>query len=1491
MFRNKEKLLLLMFLALFFCISGVGAASAADVPVANFTSNVTNGAAPLSVQFNDTSTGNSTSWYWDFGDNQNSTLQNPTHTYTNAGTYNVSETVTGAGGSNTDTQNNYIAVIPTNYVTYLGGNQTDQGHSIAVDSMGNIYVTGSTTSANFPTTSNAFQKTYSGGQDVFLSEFNSSGNLIYSTYLGGNNTDYGMSVVVGNNGIIYVAGWTNSTDFPTTNGAYQTTNNGLQNAFLSEFNSTGNLIYSTYLGGTSSTYVGNIAVDNEGTVYITGNTESPDFPTTSNAYQTTYSGVTDAYLSEFNSSGNLIYSTYLGGNSKFGADTYGYGVAVDNNGNVFITGTTFSPTFPTTIGAYQTVWENGSNMAFLSEFNSSGNLVYSTYLGGDTSDYSNSVAVDGQGNVYLTGFTVSPDFPTTSNAYQKTMIGAVNNAFLTEFNSNESLIYSTYLGGTGSDWGYGLSVDSAGNIYLSGLTSSTNFPTTSGAYQTIFGNGTYDSYVTKFNSNKTLIYSTYLGGSALNYGEYDAIDDNGNVYITGYTSSNDFPTTTGAYQTNNNGTENAFIAKLNTPTILAANFTANTTNGTAPLNTQFTDNSTNSTSWLWNFGDGTTSTIQNPTHTYTEPGTYTVTEAVTGPDGNNTTTGMNIHVAPLAVFATSTTNGTAPLNVYFFDQSTGDVRYYWDFRDGATSINKYPTHTYTTPGTYTVTETVTGPGGNSNTTTKTITVNHQVTIASFIANVTNGNTPLNVQFTDTSSDNPTSWLWNFGDGTTSTLQNPTHTYTTSGTYTVTETASGAGGNNTIIENNYITVKKPPTLNGNLYVTDAGNNAVYEIHPNGTMVQLGNGYAFNTPYGIAVDSQGNVYVADLGNNAVDEIYINGTVVQLGNGYAFNSPVGIAVDSQGNVYVGDVGNSLVEEILTNGTVIQIGSGWIAPCGVAVDAQGNVVVGDYGTAVYEVYTNGTIKTMGTTSGFGQDGVAIDSQGNIYMSDNNNGGIWEFGANGSVTEIGESNEPALMALDPNGNLYITDQGDNLIQEILPNGTVQYLGSEYDFGMIAGVAYQELPPVANFTENNNNGVGPLNVQFTDQSIGDITSWLWNFGDGGNSTQQNPTYTYNTPGTYNVTLTVTNSAGNNTTTSKINVNYPTPVAGFTVNQPSGTAPESVQFTDNSNGNITGYNWNFGDGSQNSTEQNPTHTYTIGGTYNVTETVTGPGGSNITILTVNVTPDTSIPVVNATLASGIFNSNQTVNLTATDNDPNLKIYYTLNGTAPTTSSTLYTEPLTISKLGTTTLEFIAMDTAGNISNTVTRTYTIDTTIPTANANIKGGLYNTNKVVTLTMSEPGNIYYTLNGTTPTSKSTLYTKPITISSTSTLKYLEIDLASNKSSINVQNYVIDKVAPTIVKTNPKYNAIDVPLTTPLTITFSENILKGINYNDIYVKNVNTGKLVQITKILSKNTLTIKMTKSRLHNNKYIIYIPKDAFKDLAGNLTAAYTIKFKTG
>ena len=271
-------------------------------------------------------------------------------------------------------------------------------------------------------------------------------------------------------------------------------------------------------------------------------------------------------------------------------------------------------------------------------------------------------------------------------------------------------------------------------------------------------------------------------------------------------------------------------------------------------------------------------------------------------------------------------------------------------------------------------------------------------------------------------------------------------------------------------------------------------------------------------------------------------------------------------------------------------------------------------------------------------------------------------------------------------------------------------------------------------------------------------------------------------GNYSINAT----ANNQTVSTTIDFYYPTPVANFIVNVPTGTAPSTVQFTDNSTNIVNGYNWNFGDGSSNNTEQNPSHTYLLGGIYTVTETITGPGGSNSTTSIVNITPDTTIPVANANLASGLFNSNQTVILSATDNDPNLEIYYTLNGTNPTTNSTLYTGPLTISNEGTTTLEFIAVDTAGNISNTVTRTYTIDTIPPTANDNLTSGQYNTSQNISLSRSEVGTIYYTIDGSTPTNKSNIYTDPIPITTNTTLKYLAIDLAGNQSPIYTENYNI---------------------------------------------------------------------------------------------------------
>jgi hypothetical protein len=321
------------------------------------------------------------------------------------------------------------------------------------------------------------------------------------------------------------------------------------------------LSYSTFLGGSGLDADTGIAVDGSGNAYVTGYTYSSDFPTMAGAFQTTLGGGEDAFVTKLNATGNaLVYSTFLGGSS----DDVGAGIAVDGSGNAYVTGETFSSNFPTTPNAFQTIG-GGLEDAFVAKLNASGTaLVYSTYLGGSGKNSANRLAVDGGGNAYVTGFTTSTNFPTTANAFQTTFGGGLEDAFVTKLNaSGTALVYSTYLGGSGADLGAGIAVDGGGNAYVTGLTNSTDFPTTAGAFQTSFG-GTYDAFVTKLNASGTaLVYSTYLGGSGQTVGLRIAVDGSGNAYVTGWTIDTNFPTTAGAFQATLGGGEDAFVTKLN----------------------------------------------------------------------------------------------------------------------------------------------------------------------------------------------------------------------------------------------------------------------------------------------------------------------------------------------------------------------------------------------------------------------------------------------------------------------------------------------------------------------------------------------------------------------------------------------------------------------------------------------------------------------------------------------------------------------------------------------------------------------------------------------------------------------------------------------------------------------------------------------------------------------------------------------------------------
>jgi hypothetical protein len=482
------------------------------------------------------------------------------------------------------------------YSTYLGGSGADQGSSIAVDNSGNAYVTGFTQSASFPTPPLVppgpapFDVTLGGATDVFVTKLNSTGSaLVYSTYLGGSTDDQGLGIAVDGSGNAYVTGTTNSSNFPMVN-AVQPKKSGTasaSDAFVTKLNSTGSaLLYSTYLGGSQDESGNGIVVDGTGIAYVVGQTKSTNFPI-KNALRGKNGGVTDVFIGKLNPSlvgaASLLFATYLGGS---GDDT-GTGIDVDDLGNVYITGETVSSNFPTTTGAFDTSF-NGLVDAFVAKLNPAGSaLLYSTYLGGSGTDRGRGIAVEtltsgcAAGCAYVTGSTDSAGLATIG-AYDITNIG--QDAFVAKLKLTgtgaSDRVYFTYLGGGGSDIGNGIVVDSSGSIYVTGSTDSagmTPFPT-SNAVQPFSGGGT-DAFITKLDvTGSSLVYSTYLGGSAADQGFGIALDASLNVYVTGSTTSPNFPTA--SFQGALGGGTDAFVTKLspNTPPVLSGVPTAATIN-------------------------------------------------------------------------------------------------------------------------------------------------------------------------------------------------------------------------------------------------------------------------------------------------------------------------------------------------------------------------------------------------------------------------------------------------------------------------------------------------------------------------------------------------------------------------------------------------------------------------------------------------------------------------------------------------------------------------------------------------------------------------------------------------------------------------------------------------------------------------------------------------------------------------------------------------
>jgi len=498
------------------------------------------------------------------------------------------------------------------YSTYLGGSgiescstitglpQTPGCPAIAVDSAGSVYVAGATTSTNFPVTAGVYQGAPAAGfkANVFVTKFNTTGSsLVYSTYLGGNGLDYTAGVAVDSAGDAYVAGTTTSSNFPTNglNAPFQSAPlSAGKHVFVSVLNSAGSgLMYSTYLSGNGTDIASGVALDPSANIYVTGTTTSSEqetgFPSTVGAFQIAPNATNQIFLAKLDAAtpgpGSVVYSTYFGGSSPSNGSVVGGGVAVDTNSNAYITGGTNFTNLPV-LNAYQGTLLGGYDV-FVAKFNptavSGSQLVYSTYLGGAGDDFGYGIAVDSSFYAYVTGATNSTDdFGITqtsgSTAFQGTYGGGESDAFVAKLGvactgtscttTTVPLTYFTYLGGAGTDVGTAIAVDTIGGARVTGWTNSTNFPVfNSRLAQTNYGGGNSDAFVARVDTTATTPTapghnSAYFGGNGTDIGTSIATDSEGADYLAGETSSTAGFPLLNAFQPALNGPSDAFVSKL-----------------------------------------------------------------------------------------------------------------------------------------------------------------------------------------------------------------------------------------------------------------------------------------------------------------------------------------------------------------------------------------------------------------------------------------------------------------------------------------------------------------------------------------------------------------------------------------------------------------------------------------------------------------------------------------------------------------------------------------------------------------------------------------------------------------------------------------------------------------------------------------------------------------------------------------------------------------
>ncbi len=1524
-----------------------------------------------------------------------------------------------------------LIIDPLLASTYLGGSNSEQTPFIGTDSSGNIFVAGVTTSADFPFTSGAYDASYNGGDDIFISKFNSDlTQLLSSTFIGGAYEDWISSFVIDPSGNVFIA--KDTIIAGTRNSSVLKLNNDLS-AILGSAN-------------IGDCYIYDMALDSSGNVFAVGNANSADLIATPGSYDESYNGGSDVYVLKLNNNLEIIASTFLGGTNADIPEE----IAVDSLGRVLIAGTTNSTNFPVTAGAYDTSYNSGDNYdIFLSKLdNNLSGLLASTFIGtapGNMALTLNTLA----GNVFLAGYTTSNTFPVTSGAYDASYNGGIADIFISKFNSDlTQILASTYLGGSDYDCSYDLKIDSSGNIFVLGSTSSTNFPTTPGAYDKSF-NGDGDQYsrsipgdvvVSKLNSNLSqLLASTYLGGNNGDIAYSMAIGPFGNIFITGLTASTNFPTSLGSYDTSYNGMGDIFISKFTDD--LKGTADINVTISADDKNPKYKqtvlfvvtakNNGPDDASELtieYVVPPGISNVIITPSEgTSYSNGVWTIGNLSSGasaflkitgiinvsntsiisnaaktelnefdPDLGNDESGLTLNIPKAANIAVTTTVNNAtpkysqniiytvkvvnngpddatglqitdllPAGIQYVSDTSGGFYNYltgiWNIGDLASGESKFLniTGNVTKTGVIvnaaqktSVTEYDMDSNDDSSSTSITVPAAADIKVkktvdnatpkylqnVKFTINVTNNGPniasgvkitdilPEGIQIVSSSTNQGTysSGVWDIGTlakDTTATLTviGKIVASNTELTGTAIKTAQNEYDTNTGNDASSVTLTVPSAadLNVKKVINNEINylqNVIYTIHVvnngpnNATGVKIVDEIPDGFDFVSAETSQGtydpltgiwDIGNISTGNDVFAQITVKAqkvgsflsTATVSGTEYdpnssdnLVNNQMDVKLKASADVKSGSYNQAKVVNITADkeGSVIYYTTDGSDPTETSNKYAGSISISSQGTTILKfIATDGAgnwsdIYTETYTIDTTAPKVWVDHKGGVYNtgvtvtleSDDENADIY-YRINGGDEQLYSSP----ITIDSEGTTELTyravDESGNWANALLETYTI------------------DLPPEV--WDNTEGGLYNHTVNVSLES-NDEKAKIYYTLNGTDPKIYGQLYTgsiaIGAEGTTELKYAAVDESGNWSDIYTETYTVDTTAPELWADPEGGIYSDVISVTLNSDEDADIY-YTL-DGSDPSIYgQLYTDTIEISDEgHTVLKYVAVDAAGNLSdIYTELYTIDITAPDVWADTEGGLYNHNITLILGS--DDENADIYYTFDDWK---TSHMYTSPIKLTD-GKTKITYFAIDPAGNLSDDYIEYFTIDTKPPVASANIKGGLYNTNKIITLSMNEPGKIYYTLNGTVPTSKSTLYTGPITISATTTLRFISIDTAGNLSPVYTEKYTIDKVTPKVVSTSPKNGATGVSRTATFAIKLSENIKSSTNWSKIYVKNLSTGKIVSITKWISGNTLYINTTSNRLSYSWYRVYMPSSAVKDYSGNNAGSYTLQFKTG